>query len=70
MNNCNNIQRGDVLLNHKEHVAMFIGNKQELEVSINKKASARNGQPGDQTDKEMLIRSYRNYPWDCVIRYQ
>lgn len=43
MNNCNNIQRGDVLLNHKEHVAMFIGNKQELEVSINKKASARNG---------------------------
>jgi len=32
--------------------------------------TAHGGQPGDQTGKEILIRSYRNYPWDCVLRYK
>ena len=27
------------------------------------------GKPGDQTGKEFLIRSYRNYPWNCILRY-
>lgn len=25
--------------------------------------------PGDQTGREFLIRPYRNYPWDVVLRY-
>lgn len=31
--------------------------------------TAHGGQPGDQTGKEFLIRSYRNYPWNCILRY-
>lgn len=39
----------------------------------NKNAVGNKGgplKPGDQTGKEFLIRSYRNYPWNCVLRYK
>lgn len=61
--------RGDVLLNIKHHTAMYCGNGLEVEASINEKGRAIGGVPGDQTGKEFLIRSYRNYPWDRVLRY-
>lgn len=61
--------RGDVLLNKKKHTAMYCGNGKEVEASINEKGTATGGKTGDQTGKEILIRSYRNYPWDCVLRY-
>lgn len=62
--------RGDVLLNEVHHVAMFCGNGQEVEASINERGGATYGTPGDQTGREILIRSYRNnYQWDCVLRY-
>lgn len=64
------LQRGDVLLNETHHVAMYCGNGKEVEASINEKGTATGGKPGDQTGKEFLVRSYRNYPWDCVLRYQ
>ena len=63
------LKRGDILLNKKHHVAMFTGSGKEVEASINEKGTAKGGQPGDQTGKEILVRSYRNYPWDCVLRY-
>lgn len=63
------LQRGDVLLNVRHHVAMYIGNGKEVEASINEKGTATGGQPGDQTGREILIRAYRNYPWDKVLRY-
>lgn len=63
------LQRGDVLLNKKHHVAMYCGSNKEVEASINEKGTAKGGKTGDQTGKEILIRSYRNYPWDCVLRY-
>ena len=62
------LQRGDVLLNEVHHTAMYIGDGLEVEASINERGTATGGQPGDQTDREILIRSYRNYPWDCVLR--
>lgn len=62
--------RGDVLLNEAHHVAMYCGNDKEVEASINEKGTAHGGKPGDQTGKEFLIRSYRNYPWNCVLRYR
>lgn len=62
--------RGDVLLNTVHHTAMYCGNGKEVEASINEKGTAHGGKPGDQTGKEFLIRSYRNYPWDCILRYQ
>lgn len=61
--------RGDVLLNETHHTAMYIGEGMEAEASINERGGATGGQPGDQTGKEILIRSYRNYPWNCVLRY-
>ena len=64
------LKRGDVLLNEAHHVAMYCGAGKEVEASINEKGTAHGGQPGDQTGKEFLVRSYRNYPWDCVLRHQ
>lgn len=64
------LKRGDVLLNRKKHTAMYCGNNKEVEASINENGKATGGQTGDQTGKEFLIRSYRNYPWNCVLRYQ
>lgn len=62
--------RGDVLLNHVNHVAMYCGNGYEVEASINEFGGATGGQPGDQTGYEFLIRPYRNYPWNVVLRYE
>ena len=63
------LKRGDVLLNTTHHTAMYCGNGKEVEASINEKGTAHGGKPGDQTGKEFLIRSYRNYPWTHILRY-
>lgn len=63
------LKRGDVLLNVRNHTAMYCGNGMEVEASINEKGTITGGQSGDQTGREFLKRSYRNYPWDCVLRY-
>ena len=60
--------RGDVLLNTSHHTAMYCGNGKEVEAFINE-GTATGGKPGDQTGREFLIRSYRNYPWTHVLRY-
>ena len=60
---------GDVLLNEVHHTAMYAGDGQEVEASVNEKGTATGGKPGDQTGREILVRGYRNYPWDCVLRY-
>ena len=62
--------RADVLLNTAHHTAMYCGNGMEVEASINEKGTVKGGKPGDQTGREFLIRSYRNYPWTNVLRYQ
>ncbi|WP_130837512.1 SH3 domain-containing protein [Lachnoclostridium sp. Marseille-P6806] len=64
------LRRGDVLLNKRHHTAMFCGGMKEVEASINENGRAINGLTGDQTGREFLIRRYRNYPWDCVLRYK
>lgn len=63
------LQRGDVLLNIRHHTAIYCGDGQEAEASINELGTATGGQTGDQTGREFLLRPYRNYPWDCVLRY-
>ena len=64
------LRRGDVLLNTAHHTAMYCGNGKEVEASINERGTAVDGAPGDQTGREFLIRSYRNYPWNHVLRYK
>ena len=48
---------------------MSIGNGQLVAASQNEFGGITGGQTGDQTGKEFLIRSYRNYPWNCILRY-
>lgn len=64
------MKRGDVLLSEGYHVAMHCGDGKEVEASINEKGTARGGKPGDQTGREFLIRSYRNYPWTTILRFE
>ena len=63
------LQRGDVLLNIRHHTAMYCGNGMEVEASINENGGVTGGMTGDQTGREFLVRPYRNYPWNCVLRY-
>ena len=63
------LQYGDVLLNTVSHTAMYIGNNQIVHASINERGKAIGGESGDQTGKEICIRSYYNKPWNYVLRY-
>ena len=60
---------GDVLLNVKHHTAIYAGNGFEIEASINEKRRVTGGLTGDQTGKEILIRNYRDYPWNYCLRF-
>lgn len=60
---------GDVLLNHTDHTAMMIGKSQLAQASIDENGGISGGKVGDQTGYEINIRSYYNYPWNCVLRY-
>lgn len=63
------LERGDVLLNHVHHTALYIGGGQLVQASINEYGTVTGGQTGDQTGREICTRGYYNYPWDCVLRY-
>lgn len=65
------LQRGDVLLNTQHHTAMYIGSGQIVHASINERGQANGGKTGDQTGREICVRSYYKYSkgWDKVLRY-
>lgn len=65
------LQRGDVLLNVRHHTAMCIGSGQIVHASINEAGKVTGGKSGDQTGREICMRSYYRYPkgWDRVLRY-
>lgn len=60
---------GDVLLHEGHHTALYIGNKQLVHASINELGKIVGGLSGDQTGKEICVRSYYNHPWNSVLRY-
>lgn len=64
------LKRGDVLLTPNKHTAMYCGNGKLVNASINEKGKTTGGVTGDQTGKEIWIRTYYNYPWKYVLRYQ
>lgn len=66
----NGLKRGDVLLNVKKHTAIYMGNGQLVHASLNEKGTISGGKKGDQTGKEICVRSYYNRPWDYVLRYE
>lgn len=63
------LKRGDVLLNHVHHTAMYCGYGKIVQASINEHNTTTGGQTGDQTGREFYIRDYYNYPWDVILRY-
>lgn len=71
LNNGTGLQRGDVLLNAQHHTAMSIGGGQIVHASINESGRATGGKSGDQTGREICVRSYYKYSkgWDKVLRY-
>lgn len=69
LSNGSGLKRGDVLLNTVTHTAMYIGNGQIVHASINENGTTTGGKTGDQTGKEICIRSYYNKNWDWVLRY-
>lgn len=62
--------RGDVLLTPNKHTAMYCGNGKLVHASINEKGKVTGGVTGDQSGKEICIRSYYNKPWKYVLRYE
>ena len=60
---------GDVLLNYVHHTAMYVWDGKVAQARINELGTVTGGKPGDQTGNEISIRSYYNYPWNCVLRY-
>lgn len=67
--NPKNLKRGDILLNEKHHTAIYVGDGNIVHASLNEKGGIYGGQSGDQTGKEICIRSYYDRPWDLVLRY-
>lgn len=67
--NNGNPQAGDILLNDVHHVAVYIGNGQLAQASIDENGHATGGKGGDQTGHETNIRNYYNYPWNCYLRW-
>lgn len=67
--NNGNPQPGDLLLNRKNHVAIYLGNGQLAQASRDERGMYSGGKPGDQDGGETNVRSYYNYPWDCYVRY-
>lgn len=65
------LQKGDVLLNVRHHTAMSIGGGQIVHASINERGKAAGGRTGDQTGREICVRSYYKFSkgWDKVLRY-
>ena len=61
---------GDVLLNHRNHTAMMVDKYNLVQARINELGTVTGGQTGDQNGGEIAVRSYYNFPWDCVLRYK
>lgn len=62
-------QPGDILLNDVNHVAVYIGNGQLAQASIDERGRISGGRGGDQTGRETNISRYYNYPWNCYLRW-
>lgn len=65
------LRPGDVLLNERQHTAMYIGNGQIVHAGGNEYGKATGGRTGDQTGREICVTSYYvpAYGWDCALRY-
>jgi len=63
------LQRGDILLRESGHAAIYIGSGKLVNAQWNENGKKTGGTTGDQTGKEICVRSYYNSPWSCVLRF-
>jgi hypothetical protein len=63
-------QPGDILLNHRNHVALLVDWGILAQASIDENGDIAGGESGDQTDRETVVKPYYDYPWDCYLRYE
>lgn len=65
------LKRGDVVLNERHHVVLYLGGGQIVQASINEKGTTTGGRPGDQTRREIFVGGFYQYSkgWDVVLRY-
>lgn len=59
------LKKGDVIVNEKEHMAMFVGDGMIVQAR-----SDLDGKSGDSGGQEIRVQAYYNYPWDLVLRYK
>lgn len=62
-------QRGDIFLTEDAHVVMCVDANNIVHASIDENGGIAGNMPGDQTGKEICIRSYYNRPWQYHFRY-
>ena len=65
------IKKGDICLNRKNHVVLAAtdGGSRLINASSNEFGRITGGKPGDQTGREIYVRSsWYNYPWDYIYR--
>lgn len=62
---------GDILLKVGHHVAMCVSPTEIVHASMNENGRATGGKDGDQTGKEICVRSYYDYKggWDHLLRF-
>ena len=65
--NLGDLEKGDILLNEQNHVAVYIGDGQLAEASMNSFGGIVGDTPGDQTGWEIHICNVYNYPWTHVL---
>lgn len=70
LSNSSQLQRGDILLNEKNHTEIYIGNNQRVGAHTGTYDIYDRNAPGDNNGKEISIYNYSNSSnWDGVLRY-
>lgn len=59
---------GDIHLTPGKHVVMSVSGDEIVHASIDERGKTTGGKPGDQTGKEICVRSYYNKPWTYHLR--
>lgn len=65
------VKAGDIFLTPERHVVIAVSPTKIAHASINEKGKITGGKPGDQTGKEICIRSFYtpSYGWKYHLRY-
>lgn len=67
------LKAGDVLLNERQHTAMYIGNGLIVHAAGNELGGITGGKTGDQTGREICTQGYYyspSCPWEYVLRFE